>query len=228
MLLLWVSLVSARVVQDGFEVSLSDGTQVRSRKLLLAHGVIDELPRVAGLQELWGKSVLHCPYCHGWELRDQPLALYGAGQAGVELAQLLFGWSHNLVLCTDGPAQLTDAQAARLAEHGVGVREERIARLEGAGDVLERIVFTDGSALSRRAMFLRPPQRLRSDLAAQLGCEQTEAGLLRTDEWGQTSVSGVHAAGDVTTPIQQVIRAAASGATAAIGINHALLAEEFA
>ena len=179
------------------------------------------------MQELWGKSVLHCPYCHGWEVRDEPLALYGRGDAGVELAQLLLGWSRHLVLCTDGPAELADEQRAQLARHGVAVREEPISRLDGTEGILERIVFSDGSSLSRRAMFLSPAQRLRSDLATRLGCEHTELGLIRTDEWGQTSVLGVYAAGDAATPIQQMIRAAASGATAAIGINHSLLAEDF-
>ena len=219
--------VDAQVVRDGFEVSVSGDGSVRSRKLLLAYGVIDELPQIGGMEELWGKSVLHCPYCHGWEVRDEPLALYGRGQTGVELAQLLLGWSHDLVLCTDGPAELTDKQRAQLARHQIPVIEKPISHLEGAKGVLERICFTNGSNLSRRAMFLRPTQRQRSDLAARLGCEQAELGLIRTDEWGQTSVSGVYAAGDATTPVQKVIRAAASGATAAIGINRSLLAENF-
>lgn len=221
------AVVGVEAVQGGFEVVLSEGEPVRCRRLLLAYGVVDELPRIDGLLELWGKSVLHCPYCHGWEVRDEPLALYSRGQAGVELAQLLLGWSQDLVLCTDGPAELTDEQRARLARHEIPVREEPISRLDGTGGALERIVFSDGSSVSRRAMFLRPAQRPSSDLAARLGCESTEAGLIRTDEWGQTSVPGVYAAGDVITPMQQVIRAAASGATAAIWINHSLLAEDF-
>jgi thioredoxin reductase len=219
--------VDAQVVRDGFEVSVSGDGSVRSRKLLLAYGVIDELPQIGGIEELWGKSVLHCPYCHGWEVRDEPLALYGRKQAGMELAQLLLGWSRDLVLCTDGPAELTDEQRAQLARHQIPVIEKPISHLDGAKGVLERICFSNGSHLSRRAMFLRPTQHQRSDLAARLGCEQTELGLIRTDEWGQTSVSGVYAAGDATTPVQKVIRAAASGATAAIGINRSLLAEDF-
>ena len=216
----------AQPVQDGFEVSVSDGAPVRGRNLLLAYGVVDELPKVEGMQELWGKSVLHCSYCHGWEMRDEPLALYGRGDAGVELAQQLLGWSRDLVLCTDGPAELADEQREQLARHGVAIHEEPISRLVGARGVLHRIVFSDGSSLSRRAMFLQPAQRLRSDLATRLGCT-IEFGLIRTDEWGQTSVAGVYAAGDAATPIQQLIHAAASGATAAIGISRSLLAENF-
>ena len=160
-------------------------------------------------------------------MRDEPLALYGRGQAGVDLAQLLLGWSRDLVLCTDGPAELTGEQRGRLARHEILVREEPISRLEGTGGALERIAFSDGGSVARRAMFLRPAQRPSSDLAVRLGCETTETGLIRADEWGLTSVPGVYAAGDLVTPMQQVIRAAASGATAAIMLNHSLLAEDF-
>lgn len=223
----WGAATDARAVERGFEVSLADGAPVRARKLVLAHGVVDELPPIAGLAELWGRSVIHCPYCHGWEVRDAPLALLGRGDGGVEFAQLLLGWSRDLVLCTDGPGTLTADQHARLAANGVAVREEPIARLDGAEGQLERVVFADGSTLARWALFVRPTQRLRSDLSARLGCEHTEQGLIRTDEWGQTSVPGVYAAGDVTTPMQQVIRAAAQGASVAALANHTLLAEDF-
>ncbi|MEH2250180.1 hypothetical protein [Nostoc sp.] len=87
-------------------MTLESGTELEARRLLLATGVIDELPAIAGLQELWGVSALHCPYCHGWEVQDQPIALYGKGQVGFDLCVLLKGWSDDLVLCTDGPANV--------------------------------------------------------------------------------------------------------------------------
>ena len=219
--------VDAQPIHGGFEVSTSDSETVLSRKLLLAYGVVDELPRIEGVQELWGKSVLHCPYCHGWEVRDEPLAVYGRGDAIVGLARLLLGWSRDVVLCTDGPAELADAQHADLARHGLSVREAPISHLAGTTGMLERIVFSDGSSLARRAMFLQPTQHLRSDLATRLGCQHSEFGLIRADEWGETSIAGVYAAGDAVTPIQHLSRAAASGTTAAIGMNRALLAEDF-
>ena len=217
----------ARAVDGGFEVDLGGGESVHARRLLLAHGVADDLPEIPGMREMWGTSVLHCPYCHGWEVRDEPLAFFGSGQAAMEMVPLLLGWSRDLVLCSDGSAGLDDAQRAALARHGVAVREEPVARLEGRGGVLERIVFADGSTLPRRAVFTRPAQRLGSDLAARLGCEHTETGLLRVDEWGATTVPGVYAAGDITTPMQQVVRAAATGSLAAAAINRALAVEDF-
>lgn len=207
--------IGARVLPGGFEVSLAEGGSVQCRKLLLAYGVVDDLPPIDGLRELWGTSAVACPFCHGWEVRDEPLAIYGRGQSGFELSRLLLGWSRDLVLCAGGPAELTDEQRDGLVRNGVAIREEPVTRLDGREGVLERIVFSDGSELPRRALFLRPAQRPSSDLAARLGCESTDLGLVRTDEWGHTSVPGVYAAGDLVTPMQQVIRAAALGASAA-------------
>ena len=219
--------VNAQPIPGGFEVSTSESATVAGRKLLLAYGVVDDLPKIEGVEELWGKSVLNCPYCHGWEVRDKPLAVYGRGDAIVELARLLLGWSKDVVLCTDGPAEIADDQHAQLVRYGLSVRETPISHLAGTMGILERIVFSDGSSLARRAMFLQPTQHLRSDLATRLGCQHSEVGLLRTDEWGETSIAGVYAAGDAVTPIQHLSWAAASGTTAAIGINQALLAENF-
>ena len=219
--------VDVQPIDGGFEVSTSDGATVQGRRLLLASGVVDDLPEIDGLQELWGTSVLHCPYCHGWEVRDEPLAAYGRGDGAIELALLMLGWSRDVVLCTNGPAELADDQTAEFSRLGVQVREEPIARLVGTTGVLEQIVFSDGTSVSRRAMFLQPRQHLRGDLANRLGCQHTELGLIRTDEWGETSVEGVYAAGDAVTPIQQLSRAAASGTTAAIGLNRSLVGEDY-
>jgi len=112
-------------------VMLGDGDVVQARRLLLATGVVDELPPIPGLAELWGTAVFHCPYCHGWEVRDQPLAVLGNGSMGVEQALLISQWSRDLVLCTHGSAGLTDHERSRLAARGIRVREGRITRVEG-------------------------------------------------------------------------------------------------
>ena len=138
---------------------------------------------------------------------------------------MILGWSSDLVLCTDGPAEFADVQHAELARHGVPVRELSISRRLGATGVLEQIVFADGSSLFRRAMLLELTQHLRSDRATRLGCLHAQFGLILTDEWGETSIAGVYAAGDAVSPIQHLSRAAASGTTAAIGMNRSLLAE---
>jgi thioredoxin reductase len=227
-----VELRSARATQierssEGFKVVVERGHIESARRIVLATGVVDELPPIEGLERLWGHAVIHCPFCHGWEVRDLPLAIHGRGPEGVEFARLLLGWSRNLVLCSDGPAGLTGDEQAFLDRHGIGLREEPIVRLEGEAG-LDRIVFADGDSLERTAMFMRPPWVLRSDLSRQLACDHTEGGTVRVDENGRTSVPGVYAAGDMITGAHQVILAAASGARAALAIQRELILEDYA
>jgi thioredoxin reductase len=211
----------------GFQLTLADGRQVAARKLILATGVQDELPTIPGFQELWGKSVAHCPYCHGWEVRDQPLAIYGNGDGGFELARLLSGWSRDLVLCTNGPATLTAAQRALLEANGIPIREEAVVALEVKNGGLEAVVFADNSRLARHALFIRPPQRQRSHLPQRLGCSFTPNGLIEVDAMGKTGIPGLYAAGDAAQRMQSVIVAAASGTMAAAMLNHELIDENF-
>ncbi len=223
-----------------FEVVLEDGTTVSARRLILATGVADELPDRPGFKELWGRGVYHCPYCHGWEVRDRPLAVLNSGEGAAERALFIRNWSRDLVLLTDGPAGLDEGGWRRLRALGVPVREERISWLEGdpgresgaAGGGLERIVFDDGSTLAREGLFYVPPQSQRSALAEDLGCELERVAyalVVKNDPTTrETTVPGVYAAGDVTGtgPLQSVPLAAASGAAAAYFANHSLASED--
>lgn len=222
-----VGVRAAKAQSKGFEATLDNGTLVKSRKLLLATGVVDEMPEIEGFKELWGKSIFHCPYCHGWEVRDQPLALYGNGAVGFELAELLKGWSDDLVLCTDGVATLSEDESKLLSKNNISIREERIVRVDGESGQLEKIVFANGETLRRKAIFFRPKQQQHSVLAKQLGCEITDVGTVKVDDFGQTSVPGVYAGGDMIHPNQQISFAVSRGALAAAGINRALLQEDF-
>ncbi|HKO99168.1 MAG TPA: NAD(P)/FAD-dependent oxidoreductase [Pyrinomonadaceae bacterium] len=212
--------------KDSFDVTIANGEIVKARKLLLATGVVDELPNVDGLRELYGQSVFHCPYCDGWEVRDQPLAIYGNGESGSGLALELLLWSRDLVLCTDGPSTLTAEQAQRMGQHNIPVREEKIERLEGSNGQLSQIVFANGDKLPRHAMFFSTDQHPASDLAQKLGCQFTEQGCVATGDYEATSVHGVYAAGDASRLVQFVIVAAAEGAQAAVAINKELIKEE--
>lgn len=211
-----------------FEVRLSDGTVRGARKILFAFGVQDEFPSIENFADFWGQSVFHCPFCHGYEVRDQPLAAVGQGDVGVSMVALLRSWSSDLVLCTNGESKLSIEQKKLLQKHKVGVREDPISRFEGARGQLERIVFASGDSIARRGMLIRLKQKLRSDLAEKLGCELNDFGLLKVDAMGATSVAGVYAAGDITSPMQSLSAAVAQGAVAAGGgVNHALAKEEF-
>ena len=217
----------ARRMRDGFEITVAGGRRIRCRKLLLATGVVDELPALHGLEALYGKSVFHCPYCDGWESRDKRLVVYSRSSNGVGLAIELQVWSDDVVLCTDG-MRLPAPHIARLQHHGIPWFHQRIARLEGSRGYLRRVVFGDGEAIDRSVMFFSTPQRQASDLAAQLGCGFTRKGAVRTGEYEVSDIPGVYVAGDASKLVQLAIVAAAEGAQAAFAINTDLIKEEHA
>lgn len=201
---------------DGFDVQMADGA-ARARKVILATGLRDLLPDVPGFAELWGTGVFHCPFCHGWEVGGQPLAIYGRGARAVHLATLLRGWSDDLVLFTDGPAGLTSDERSQIAGRGVAVREEPVARLVGQDGQLEAVELEGGERVPRGGLFFGPEQELRSDLAVRLGCTLGDDGRVEADAFGRTSVADVYVAGDTSPAMQQVIAAAASGSAAGAG-----------
>jgi len=199
----------------GFTVELRDGSKLRSRAILLATGVVDELPDLPGIGEFYGSSVHHCPYCDGWEARDLPIAVHG----GAGLAISMKTWSGDVVLCTDGRMRLDPVQQRQLARAGIPVITSEIARLEGSAGQLERIVFRDGEVLPRRKMFFAGQQFQRSRLAEKLGCRFNKKGTVRTDIRQASGVPGVWVAGDAAKDVQFVIVAAAEGAKAGMAIN---------
>ncbi len=222
-----VGVTAAACQSDArFEVTLAYHQVVRSRKLLIATGVCDNLPEIDGIRELYGRSVFHCPYCDGWEVRDQPIAIYGRGARGLGLSLELTTWSRDLVLCTDGPAEIDAEGRARLERNGVALREERVVALRGRDGILERIIFETGGELPRRALFFTTGQSQRSKLAMDLGCEINEKGTVRTGKYEATHLPGLFVAGDASRAVQWVIVAAAEGAEAAFSINSDLTTED--
>ena len=183
-------------IRDGFVVRPSDGPPVRAEAIVLAHGLRYDPPSLPGIEALWGRSVFHCAFCDGWEVRDRPLAFHGSGPGAVRSALVLAGWSNDVVLCTDGAP---DPGSTLPAASGVRVRTEPIARLAGHDGRLEQIEFTHGPAERREALFVTTRRDQPNGLAAALGCELTEAGTILTDADGRTNVPGVYAAGDAAT-----------------------------
>lgn len=211
-----VAVSEAHAQGDGFVVIAAVET-LSCRKLLLATGVKDRVPKIENIERFYGRSVFHCPYCDGWEMRDQPLAAYGRGKAAAGLAHSLLTWTHDVVLCTDG--------ARTPPSNGIRVISKRIARLEGTGDVLERIVFSDGDILPRRGIFFNTGQDQHCDLPEKFGCVFTSKHVVSTDRFGATNIPGLYVAGDASRDVQFVIVAAAEGAKAAVAINTALQLE---
>lgn len=208
-----------------FELTFDDGTKARANKLLVATGVIDELPAIDGIEEFYGHSIHVCPYCDGWEHRDATVMVYGEGKKGVELARLLRQWTKNLLLCPGGPAKLDDGDKAVLSKFGVSVCEKVPVKLEGRKGKLQYIVFDDGSSLPCDALFFSTGQHHRSRLLQELGCAFDPDGGVTCAENCTTSVPGVYVAGDASRDVQLIIIAAAEGARAAFAINNALVEE---
>jgi thioredoxin reductase len=212
---------------EGFEVVIDDGTRARCRKVLLATGVIDELPKLEGIDRFYGVSVHHCPYCDGWEWRDRRIGAYGHGDKGSGLALMLRQWSADVALFTHA-GELTREHRDRLARFDIAVHEQPIARLEGDDDGhLLCIVLADGVTIERDALFFNTGQHQRSALAEKLGCEFTERGGVQTHEHEvATCVPGLYVAGDASRDVQLVVVAVAEGTKAGFAINKALLAED--
>lgn len=211
--------------RGAFELRTADGSAIAARRVLLATGVVDVVPAIAGLTELFGSSVHHCPHCDAYEYRGRPIGVYGQAGPGVEAAIFMLGWSEDVVLFTDG-RPLSPEDRSSCETLGVTVREEAVARLEGQDGKLERVVLADGSAVSRVALFLVTGQREQSDLAKQLGCELNADGIIVTDAHEVTRVPGVYAAGDASVGEQMVVVAAAQGAIAATKLHVSLWEED--
>jgi thioredoxin reductase len=222
------SEVVIEIVPQADRFRVETGTaSFTTRKVLLATGIHDVLPPLRNVEQFWGRSVFHCPYCDGWEWRDQPLAIYGNGDFALHLAKLVRNLTADLVVCTGEAAAFSAADRQLLLANQVQIIETPVERLEGKGEQLESIVFADGTRLTRRALYLRPQLTQHAGLAAQLGCIFTEMGLVQVDAMMRTNVAGVYAAGDMTTLFRQVLIAAAHGATAASALNLELSTEDF-
>lgn len=208
-----------------FEVVLADGDVLGARRVLVATGLRDELPDVPGVRERWGRDLLHCPYCHGYEVHSRPLGVIGGTPEAVAHAHLVRQWSDDVVIFTHTDSLAPDARE-RLLAHAVGVVEGPIARLVVEDDRLTGVQLADGRVVPREAVFVRPRTVPDNRILTALGCAVDEKGWVVADPTGRTSVPGVWVAGNVADPRAQVITAAGEGSSAAIAINADLVEED--
>jgi thioredoxin reductase len=213
---------------DGsFVCTIAPRKRVLGRKLLIATGLFDQLPRIEGIDRFFGKSVFQCPYCDGWEIRHTRVAVYGRSQRGFEMARAMTAWSRDLVLCTDGHCRLPRSTRVALARNRIELIDTPIARLVGTGGNLSAIEFSDGRSVPRDVLFFDTPSSGQSRLAESLGCQFTRQNGVKCGQYEATSVPGVFVAGNIIRDVQLSIVAAAEGARAAFGINRALTREDF-
>ncbi len=223
-------VVDGEPTEDGFVLELADGTRERTRRVLLATGMEYRYPSLAGLEERWGRTVFHCPFCHGWELRERPLAVLDRGASGLQRALLLRAWSDEVTLLADGPAELGDADAEQARAAGVEVEERRVAALRGPDGTLEAVRFADGAERPLGGLLVPVTLHQRGELAARLGADVAEPGpvsreSVAVDPMGVTSVAGLSAAGDLSGQAPSVANAVAAGSNAAAMIVHGLMSE---
>ena len=214
----------ARRAAGGFDVETAKGT-VLCRKLVIATGVVDTVPDVEGFAEFYGRGIFHCPFCDGWEFRAQGLAAYGNGAKAAGLALELQGWSSDVIVCTDGPSEISDTDHGKLERNGIPVIEDRVTAFRGDHERVREIVFAERPPLPRAAVFFSLGQHQASPLARSLGCQFNEKGTVDTARHESTNVPGVFVVGDASRNLQWVALAAAEGAEAAFAIVQALIAE---
>lgn len=213
--------------ENGFEIHVQTGKLFTARKLIFATGIKDIIPDIPGFAECWGISVIHCPYCHGYEVRHQKTGILANGDTGFEMSSLISNWTNDLTLYTNGPSTLTDQQVKKLYEHKINIVETEIERLEQKNGFIENIVFKDGRKSSLKALYARPSFVQSSSIPQSLGCEITAEGYIKIDPGQKTTVQGVFACGDNTTRMRSVANAVAMGTVAGTMVNKEIIEEWF-
>lgn len=214
--------------EDGFQVHfraevLGDEEIFSAKKILLATGLEDVLPPIEGFADCWGKTILHCPYCHGYEYKNCTTAIFGYDKRAFEQAKLIINWAKKPVIISNGDAEFTDEQRKMLDGLGVRIYTEKIKRIVHKDGVMEYVEFEDGSVLEVQVIYANPDFRQQSDLPEQLGCRLTDRGLIEVDLFQKTSVRGVYAAGDNSTRGRSIAMASAFGSLAGIMMSKELI-----
>lgn len=219
--------IQANKTNEGFEIKTDSGDLFTSKKVLFATGVKDLLPEIKGLAECWGISVLHCPYCHGYEVKTEKTAIIANGEMAFEYAKLISNWTKDLRLLTNGKSALTLEQAKILHKHQIEIIEEEIESLEHASGSIKQVVFKNKSTAAVKAIYFRPPFEQHCSLPESLGCELTEQGLIKVDIMQKTTTPGIYASGDCVIQARSVAMAVSSGSFAGASINKELIEESF-
>jgi len=218
---------NASKTENGFEVQTSSGDIFKSKKLIFATGIKDEMPNIKGFSECWGISVLHCPYCHGYEVRNETTGILGNSEYGFEFSKLISNWSKDLTLFTNGKSTLTSEQAAELERHHIKTVEKEIEELEHINGQLQNIIFKDGSKKSLKVIYTRLPFKQHCLIPEHLGCELTEDGYIKIDTSHKTTINDIFACGDNVTRMRTVANAVSMGTTTGMMINKELIEEKF-
>ncbi len=211
----------------GFEIQVTSGETFTAKKLIFATGIRDVMPAIEGFAACWGISVLHCPYCHGYEVRNEITGLLGNGESGFDLARLISNWTNDLTLFTNGTSTLTIEQTAELEKHQIKIVEKEVERFEHSNGYLQNIIFKNGTKSAIKTIYAPTPFQQHCIIPATLGCEFTDEGYIKIDSFQETTVEGVYACGDNATHMRTVANAVAMGTTAGIIVSKKMILEAF-
>ncbi|MEO7977040.1 NAD(P)/FAD-dependent oxidoreductase [Flavobacterium sp.] len=219
--------VEAVKIQNGFEIKTESGDVFTSKKILFATGIKDLIPEIKGFAECWGISVLHCPYCHGYEVKGEKTAVLANGDMGFEFVKMISNWTKDLRLLTNGKSTLTSEQKVILEKHEIEILEDEIDSFLHENGTIQEIVFKNQSKISIKAIYSRLPFFQHCYLPEVLGCELTEMGLLKVDMMQRTTIPGIYASGDSIIQARSVAMAISSGSFAGASINKELIDQVF-
>ncbi|MGY4538223.1 thioredoxin reductase [Mucilaginibacter sp. UYNi724] len=210
-----------------FELTTALAETFTAKKILFATGIKDLMPDIPGFADCWGKSIIHCPYCHGYEVYQEKLAVFSNGNDGFEFSKLISNWSNDLTLYTNGPSTLNHGQQQKLKDHNINIVQTKIAAINCVNGNIQTIDFVDGTLQPIQAVFARVAFEQHCNILEQLGCALTEHGHIMVDDFYATTVPGIYAAGDNTTAMRSVAAAVAAGSAAGAHINKILISDEF-
>lgn len=219
--------IEGKKTAHGFEVITESGKSYTAKKLIFATGIKDIMPSIDGFAECWGISVIHCPYCHGYEYRNEKTGILANGDMGFDTSKLISNWTKDLTLYTNGKSDLTEAQTATLHQHGIKIEEKALDRITHNKGQIEKITFKDGSITGLTALYARPGFKQHCVIPEHLGCELTEQGHIKADVWMKSSVPGIYACGDNITPMRSIANAVYNGSVAGASLNMELINESF-
>lgn len=213
--------------ENGFTITTEAGEIFIAKKLIITTGIKDLVPEIPGLAECWGISVIHCPYCHGYEVANQPTGILGNGNGGFETVKLIQHWTKDLTLFTNGPSSLTAEMTAQVKRKNIRIIETPVKAIIHVNGYLSEVELADGTKVPLKAVYARLPFIQHSDIPAQLGCEFTASGHIRVKDFGKTNVDGVYAAGDNCSMMRGVANAVSAGLAAAAFVNSEMIGEQF-
>lgn len=219
--------ISGKKTEDGFIITTKTGATFLTKKLIFATGIKDIIPEIKGFSDCWGISVLHCPYCHGFEVKNEKTGILADGNFAYHYAQLIRNWTKELTIFTNGKSSLTQEQRDRITGHNIPINEKEIAYLKHENGNVRQIVFTDDETFDLKVVYSRTDYEQHCKIPESLGCELTEQGLLKVDMFQRTSVPNIFSCGDNSSAMRSVANAVSTGNVAGAVINNAMTEEEF-